>query len=217
MDLQDARKRQFELFTEHLPYELTMLDAATQFISAEVEDDPLRLGWFRAQSAIEAFWVHARLLIEFFTNRSRTPNLTRDPNDFVPDTQVYHASALDFAKDFKSQIKADELIKTKINPQIVHFNYQRETDPLKKLGFQIFYIKPQIDTDVGNFVDALDEQWRKVWKECEWWQRRSPVTEPAVLVDRAVSTSSVYQTWVSNIDPNLQKARDFELKIADGE
>ena len=45
MDLQDARKRQFELFTEHLPYELTMLDAATQFISAEVEDDPLRLGW----------------------------------------------------------------------------------------------------------------------------------------------------------------------------
>jgi hypothetical protein len=75
MELEEGKRRQFELFTEHLPYELAMLDAATDFLSRPVSEDPSRAGWFRTQSGIEAFWVHARLLIEFFTQ----PILSRFP------------------------------------------------------------------------------------------------------------------------------------------
>jgi hypothetical protein len=143
MDPDEWNVRKHQLFKEHLPYELTMLDAATHFLSSDVSDDRSRLGWFRRQSAIEAFWMHARLLEEFFTQPANR------------DGSGHHASAKDFAPKFQSQLKFARLVEEKINPQIVHINYYRESDTLKKLGSQIIWVKEQIDKDVTNFVNAL--------------------------------------------------------------
>ena len=60
------------LFTEHLNYELEMFDEAARFLdSPEFAqlDRNNRNDWFRYNSAIEAFWIHARLLIELGTRK----------------------------------------------------------------------------------------------------------------------------------------------------
>jgi hypothetical protein len=193
--LENAKKRQCDLFEEHLPYELSMLDEATDFLSStrQVNDDPTtRQDWFRRQSAIEAFWVHARLLIEFFEKKTRTPNLSTDSTKFVPDPSGNHASALDFAPNFKSQISVGNLIKEKVNPQVVHINYQREKDPLKKLGNEIDRVKREIEKDVESFVKDLDDEWKRN-KKYKWWQQRKPVYFTWTgLSPQVLSTSSVH-------------------------
>lgn len=202
MDLNEGKQRQLELFTEHLPYELAMLDAATDFLSRPVSEDRSREGWFRRQSAIEAFWVHARLLEEFFT-QTRNPSMSAD--HFIPDFQANHASAKDFAKGFDSNLKLDTLVEEKINPQITHINYRREKDSLKKLGHEIDFVKAQIDEDVRNFVDKLDPEWKEVWKKTEWWQQRKPVR--FVWAGGQPSTTSVFGTWITTITPGWKRFR----------
>ena len=56
------------LFAEHLKYELEMFDEAARFLDSPqfaALDRTKRDQWFRYNSAIEAFRIHARLLIEF--------------------------------------------------------------------------------------------------------------------------------------------------------
>lgn len=63
------------LFAEHLKYELEMFDEAARFLDSPqfaALDRTKRDQWFRYNSAIEAFWIHARLLIEFLSVRPRT-------------------------------------------------------------------------------------------------------------------------------------------------
>jgi hypothetical protein len=211
VDLEEGKRRQFELFTEHLPYELAMLDAATDFLSRSVSEDPSREGWFRRQSGIEAFWVHARLLIEFFT-QPRNPNMSAD-QIFVADFQANHASAKDFAEEFESAIGAgthERLVKDKINPQVAHINYRRETDSLKKLGLQVDLVKAQIDEDVKNFVDKLDPKWKEVWSKTEWWQKRQPVRFS--WAGGQPSTTSVFQSWMTTITPAVP-SENFEMRV----
>jgi hypothetical protein len=196
MDMDEGKQRQLELFTEHLPYELAMLDAATDFLSRPMSEDRSREGWFRRQSGIEAFWVHARLLVEFFT-QTRNPSMSAD--HFIPDFQANHASAKDFAKGFNSKLKLDTLVKEKINPQITHINYRREKDSLEKLGHEIVFVKAQIDEDVRNFVDKLDPKWKEVWKKTDRWQQRKPV--PFVPTNDQPSTSSAFGTLIRLITP----------------
>ena len=55
------------ILTEHLPYELNMLEAAFTFLHSPDFKDVHRIGFVR-NAAIEAFWLHARNLIEFLTH-----------------------------------------------------------------------------------------------------------------------------------------------------
>ena len=204
MEVEQAKQRQHELFTEHLPYELAMLDAATDFLSSEVREDRTREGWFRRQSAIEAFWVHARLLIEFFT-RGKSPALV----DGVPDPTVHHASAKDFAAKFETQINIGTLVEDKINPQISHINYLRESDPLKKLSHEMHYVKQQIDRDAKHFVDKLDAPWKRISETHEWWAKRRPVT---FIFTGSPTTTSVFGSWTSTMNSTTAPPiEDFEV------
>jgi hypothetical protein len=205
MDPEEWKARKHQLFTEHLPYELAMLDAATDFLSADVKDDPSRLGWFRRQSAIEAFWVHARLLIEFFKQPANS------------DGSGHHASAQDFAPKFCTQINVGDLLETKINPQVTHINYFRETDPLKKLSSEMIWVKEQIDKEVGNFVKALDDkEWKQVWKESKWWQNREPVKFLSFFAQQN-STTSVFGAWRLMLTALTPPNGDFEYSVAQGD
>ena len=80
------------LFAEHLKYELEMFDEAARFLDSPqfaALDRTKRDQWFRYNSAIEAFWIHARLLIEFLSNPQKSLDFSGN-----------HASARDFADKY---------------------------------------------------------------------------------------------------------------------
>ncbi|MFL6975947.1 MAG: hypothetical protein ACJ8F2_28880, partial [Xanthobacteraceae bacterium] len=52
------------ILTEHLPYELDMLEGAFVFVHASQFADARENALFK-NAMIEAFWTHARNLIEF--------------------------------------------------------------------------------------------------------------------------------------------------------
>jgi hypothetical protein len=82
-------KIKVDILKEHLPYELDMLDEAAAYArSTEAAETNTKKGqvWFKRNAAIEAFWTHARNLIEFLT-REKSPDLT-----------VSSASAQDFTE-----------------------------------------------------------------------------------------------------------------------
>src|ERR1700730_3995551 len=98
---------------EHLPYELDMLDEAVEYLRSAEALASNRADWFRRSAAIEAFWTHARNLVEFL-NRSKNRDLT-----------VSSASARDFADSFHPKLGKDAL--TKINEQISHLGFCRKS------------------------------------------------------------------------------------------
>ena len=101
------------LFAEHLKYELEMFDEAARFLDSPqfaALDRTKRDQWFRYNSAIEAFWIHARLLIEFLSNPQKSLDFSGN-----------HASARDCADKYQY----DQHLKwayDKINEQVAHFN-----------------------------------------------------------------------------------------------
>ena len=55
------------VFTEYLPYELNMLEAAFAFLNSKQFDELHKIPFLK-NAAIETFWLHARNLIEFLTH-----------------------------------------------------------------------------------------------------------------------------------------------------
>jgi hypothetical protein len=91
-----------DMLTEHLPYELDMLERAYSFLHDPKFLDA-RTDSFMRNATIEVFWAHVRNLNEFF----RYP-AGRD-----------HASAADFTKaQFPQEIATKELT-DRLNEQIV--------------------------------------------------------------------------------------------------
>jgi hypothetical protein len=145
MEEQDRKKRVFE---EHLPYELDMFDEAAKFIMskefAKLDRKNNKNDWFRANAAIEAFWTHARTLQEFF-NQPKNPE---------PMLGAHHASAKDFASDYWPDLGLGTVVE-KINNQVSHLNYGRESLPPEKLGHEMQYVKAAIDKQVKRFQETI--------------------------------------------------------------
>jgi hypothetical protein len=144
----EEHSRKKNLFEEHLPYELDMFEEAAKFLMsgafAKLDRNNSKDDWFRANAAVEAFWTHARTLKEFLTHR-KNPEPVQD---------AHHASAQDFAPDFWSDLELDAVIK-KINAQVSHLNYGRESVPPEKLGHEMRYVKAAIDKQVRRFREEL--------------------------------------------------------------
>jgi hypothetical protein len=145
MEEQDRKKK---LFEEHLPYELDMFEEAAKFLMskefANLNRKNNKDDWFRANAAIEAFWTHARTLEKFFTQR-KNPEPVQD---------AHHASAQDFAPDYWHDLDLDTVIR-KINAQVSHLNYGRESVPPEKLGHEMKYVKAAIDKQARRFQEKL--------------------------------------------------------------
>src|SRR5215213_7782926 len=135
--LMEAQKA--ALLTDHFPYEIMMLDETVVLLSIADLHPHLR------NMAIEAFWLHARNLVEFFTLR---------PN--VNGTCSGVASARDFTDvAFRSDLDLGDLPNT-INSQICHLRYERTSYAPEKLdGFDIQRVKAAIDRDITKFVRHL--------------------------------------------------------------
>lgn len=165
---------QIEILKEHLPYELDMLDEATTYLqSIEFADSikETRRGavWFKRNANIEAFWTHSRNLIEFLT-RPKSVDLT-----------VSSASARDFADKFEPSLDMGPLM-TLINEQVSHLGYGRKSRIIEKLGVEMNYVKPALDSHIKRFEGLLNPECRK------YWVARTPVHMLGVQHDITTST-----------------------------
>jgi hypothetical protein len=148
-------KIEIDLLKEHLLYELDMLDEATTYLQSSEFSELARLRqrgpeWFKRNAAIEAFWTHARNIVEFLM-RVKSADLT-----------VSSASARDFATDFRPSVKLDP-IRVKINEQVSHLGFCRTTVQSEKLGHEMTWVKPAIDSEIRRFAKLLNPQCRKHW------------------------------------------------------
>jgi hypothetical protein len=185
--------RKKKLFEEHLPYELDMFDEAAKFLMSDdfkkLDRENNKDDWFRANAAIEALWTHARTLEEFFTQ----------PKNPEPALEVHHASAQDFASDFRHDLDLETVIK-KINAQVSHLNYARESLPPEKLSYEMKWVKAAIDKQVRRFQEALaaavstkkdlDREWGEAWK-------------PRQLVEFIPTSDTPYSTSTFSVVSNL--------------
>jgi hypothetical protein len=140
-----------QMLSEHLPYELGMLD----WSYAALYDDQLasfKNHMLIRNLAVESFWLHARNLLEFF-NRPRNG------------TEVGVASASDFVKSrrFDAQLDLQALI-DEINIQISHLQYGRPSTPEQKLNSaRMDYVRSAIKSALGRFEADLIDEARAVW------------------------------------------------------
>jgi len=138
---------QIDVLEEHLPYELQAVEAAlAAWAKSPGWDDNDPEMWFRRISAIESFWVHARILQEFFTK-----------------TEVRAASADHFTND-RTHYDIPDV--EKVQQQIVHLNYGRPRgNNSEKLGFWFAqHFLGCVDRAVLKFQCNLIDDAKKYWK-----------------------------------------------------
>jgi hypothetical protein len=168
-----------------LPYELDMFEEAAKFLMSEEfakldrEND-----WFRANAAIEAFWTHARTLQEFFNQ----------PKNREPMLGAHHASARDFAFDYWPDLDLQTVV-DKINNEVSHLNYGRESLPPEKLGHEMQYVKAAIDKQVRRFQETLAAAAGKKKHADQVWEVRPP-RQPVefIRVSGDPSSTSIFTT-----------------------
>jgi hypothetical protein len=100
------------ILKEHLPYELDMLEGAFVFLHS-ADSAAQRQNTILKNAMIEAFWTHARNLIEFLTHPKG--------ND-----SAGVVSAKDFAKAYFHKLNMDS-IDDLVNAQISHLTYERRS------------------------------------------------------------------------------------------
>src|SRR4051812_15785969 len=86
----EIETRHYDMLVEHLPYEIDMLRAAYAFLTCaerpkvkEAIKENTALVTFISNATIEAFWVHARSLLEFFRREAQAEGRTASANDFT--------------------------------------------------------------------------------------------------------------------------------------
>ena len=174
---------------EHIPYELNMLEYA--FASLEEADGrearnscvPLR------NAMIEAFWLHARNLVEFLNQ----------PRNKTGISEGGTISARDLTTDgFNPETNLKEMY-DRINNAITHLQYGRPSQPERKLaGYEMARTKDTLDREIKNFERALLPKYQKVWKRRE---QKSPWT---ILTLQVLSSTSTFTDTNITIDPANQ-------------
>jgi hypothetical protein len=161
----DMRKAKIVL-GDALPYELLMLDTATQIIGTsrfeQLKKHEKLHDWFTHNATVEAFWTHARCLLEFF-NRGKNGNFdasAASARDFTSDR--YHPS-----QDIQ-RLYGSGSLNERINEQVSHVGFCRKAEVFEKLGPQMERVKIVIDKEVIEFDDNLRAEFREHWK----WQPR---------------------------------------------
>ena len=136
------------ILTEHLPYELDMLEAAFLFLHSQ-ETEKVRAIPFCRNAAIESFWLHARNLIEFLTHR--------------PSGGAGTVSARDFAPGFDPETIMKEMDQ-RTNAGVSHLLYERKTQQGEKLnGYDMLRVKEHIEREIKRFEAALSPDYKKIW------------------------------------------------------
>jgi hypothetical protein len=154
---QSMNEKTRAILTEHLPYELNMLEAAFTFLHSPDFKDVHRIGFVR-NAAIEAFWLHARNLIEFLAHRPGGG-------------EIGTVSARDFAPDFYPETIMKQMDQ-RINAATTHLQYERTGTQSEKLsGHDMRRVKEHIDREIKRFEAALLPKFKNIWvprQPTEW-------------------------------------------------
>lgn len=158
----------------HLPYELDMGNAFALLPLLHdgkyLQDGPVR------NALIEAFWLHARNVIEFLTNqkRNKTPSGVASARDF---TDSKFSPDHEIKKIFKK-------IRAVVNVQITHLKYERRSSPQEKLGgYDMIRVKQAIDSQIAQFEQHLLPKYKV------HWSRRAP-NQHVLVGDTPQSTNA---------------------------
>jgi len=173
-----------------LPYELAMLDRAArnmqtpQFQQLKIEQDPS--DWLTHNAMVEAFWTHARCLLEFF-NASKRNNFGSSPASARDLTTNAYSPSAEIQK-----LWGPGKLSEKINEQISHVGFCRKAELYEKLGPQMGHVKNTIDKETKAFAGALRPEFQQYWK----WQPRK---EAFVAVYNSSGTASCPEIVVLNL------------------
>ena len=143
------------MLVEHLPYEIAMLRMSYAFLrSTEMPPQSFsaktEIVVFLNNTAIEAFWIHTRCLLEFFRRTSHSEGRTACAQDFTRETLSYD---LPFGN-----------LEGSINDQICHLHYQRFRDSSKKIdGFTMQRVKEAIERAIVLFENNLKCEFEELW------------------------------------------------------
>jgi hypothetical protein len=169
-----------------LPYELAMLDIGARFTQkpefTQLKKDENPIDWLTYNATVEAFWTHARCLIEFF-NRSKNNNFDSSS-----------ASARDFAHEYWPSKDMRKLYGTgslfqKINEQVSHVGFCRKTELYEKLGSEMAHVKWTIDDETRAFEAKLQTEFREYWT----WKPR----QEAFVLSSNIHTASCQAAFLS--------------------
>jgi hypothetical protein len=139
-----------DILAEHLPYEVQMLNFSFEVLCWT----PGILGQLPVNALIESFCIHARNLIDFFTEQSVSPKNYAGAKHYVGASWIASGDS-----DYKS-----DSIYGKLNEQIAHLTYGRQKDLDKKIqGPDIGSLKQVLDDEAKRFVDSLPPPQRAVW------------------------------------------------------
>jgi hypothetical protein len=159
-------RERIAILEEHLPYELDALDEALiAWRDIPKRDNETKQQWFRRMSAIEAFWVHARNLEEFFEDRQG-------------DSRTAAASHFSTTRFICSTSEVTKLVE-KVQDQVVHLNYDRATSSGQKLNYyEALRTKGHIDRAIQQFQEQLTDEARRHWKPRQPQTLSFPDTPP---------------------------------------
>lgn len=170
-----------EFFTQHLPYEISMLRATYELARASrpaAEHDALA----------ESFLMHARNLIEFFQDR---PSCDFDPRMFT-------IGSYQLNKDFVA-----EQVLPRINRQISHLTVKRTAREADKLGPRDWaLILRALEEEISRFTKALSRDYAAKWSP----QQENAEAAPEPIADPAPPRSFVLRRANLTAPPRLQDA-----------
>jgi hypothetical protein len=153
-----------EFFTEHLPYEISMLRATYELARAPrpaAEHNAL----------VDSFLMHARNLIEFYKDR---PSCDFDPRMF---TNASYQLNRDFV--------ADSLV-ARINRQTSHLTAKRISNAADELGPRDWaLILRALEEETSRFAKAMTKDYA-----AKWLLHQQPAAAPKVAPSAASPPSS---------------------------
>lgn len=171
----DAEKR--DILHEHLGYEIDMVASAIAAIAAGDAD------WFRRMCAIEAFWLHARTLLEFFEDRT-APSRTAAAQHFTD-------------KPIEFEIPSRTKYEALMNDQIAHLNYGRTRNELEKLrGHDVYVVAGALARAILVFEKHLRSDAREIWETRT--SGRLTIDAARIFVSDTRSATGVFQALESS-------------------
>ena len=168
------------IIDEHLPYEIDMLRGLFRQLFGKVEPSApdQRIQHF---AQIESFCIHARSLLDFFSNR-KSPSKDKDD-----------AIASDFATGYTSpfvpETKSLKSLRCKLNKQIFHLTKNRKTVPDEKFNLNKdgTFVLQTIEPAIVRFTKNL-----KV--EFEHFKCCSIPVDLIPALGKGNTTGSIYKT-----------------------
>jgi hypothetical protein len=158
----DEMRRAEIVLGDALPYELAMLRIALQYTQTpqfeQLKKDEEPLDWLTHNATVEAFWTHARCLLEFF-NRAKNNNFDASSASARDFTDGHYRPSDDIKK-----LWGPGCLSEKINEQLSHVGFCRKTELYEKLGPEMGRVKHIIDKEVRAFDGRLRKEFREYWK-----------------------------------------------------